>query len=91
VWVTSNCSAQRSLLLRHGGYDESFLYAEDGELAIRLWRQGVRFRFLANAPTYEVYSKSAMDVVQKMECDQESRSSATDLSNVDRRVAERDA
>lgn len=62
VWVTSNCSAPRALLLAHGGYDEQFLYSEDAELAIRLWRAGVPFRFLPTAAAHEVYSKSASDV-----------------------------
>lgn len=64
VWVTSNCSAPRRLFEAHHGYDEAFAYSEDAELAIRLWRAGVPFRFLASGPAHEVYSKTASDVVR---------------------------
>ncbi len=66
VWVTSNSSAPRALLLAHGGYDESVRLTiyEDAELAIRLWKAGVRFRFEPEAAVCEIYSKSASYLVE---------------------------
>lgn len=63
VWVTSNCSASHALLKAHGGYDESFFYSEDRELALRLWAAGVPFQFLPTAAAHELYSKAAADVI----------------------------
>ncbi len=63
LWLANNFSAPRSLLLAHQGYDERFLSSEDHELAIRLWEAGVRFKFLPDAPVYEIYSKTADQVV----------------------------
>ena len=63
LWLASNISAPRSLLLAHQGYDERFLYCEDHELAIRLWDTGVRLKFLPQATVYEIYSKTADDMV----------------------------
>ncbi len=64
VWLDSNFSVPRKLLLAHGGFDESLKYStEDRELGTRLWDAGVRFKFLPDAPVYEIYTKSADDVV----------------------------
>jgi GT2 family glycosyltransferase len=64
VWVHSNFSAPRDLLLAHHAYDESLVnWVEDADLAIRLWNAGVPFRFEPAALVYQLYSKSAADLV----------------------------
>jgi len=63
IWLAANFSAPRNLLLNHRGYDERFSSSEDQEFAIRLWNAGVQFRFLPDAPVYEIYSKSAGQAV----------------------------
>jgi peptidoglycan/xylan/chitin deacetylase (PgdA/CDA1 family) len=63
LWLANNISAPRSLLLAYQGYDERLIYSEDHELAIRLFDAGVRFKFLPDAPVYEIYSKTSDDVV----------------------------
>jgi peptidoglycan/xylan/chitin deacetylase (PgdA/CDA1 family) len=60
LWVHSNCSARRDVLLASGGYDESFRWAhEDADLAIRLWQSGVRFVFEQDIVVQLVYTKGA--------------------------------
>ena len=65
VWVYSNCSAPRALLLAHGGYDESYRWAmfEDTDFAFRLWNAGVRFRLEPDATVHQVYSKSSEHLI----------------------------
>jgi glycosyltransferase involved in cell wall biosynthesis len=64
LWVHSNFSAPRDLLLAHHAYDENLVnWIEDADLAIRLWGAGVRFRFEPEALVYQLYSKSAADLV----------------------------
>ena len=65
VWVYSNCSAPRALLLAHGGYDESYRWAmfEDTDFAFRLWKAGIRFRLEPEATVYQVYSKSSEHLI----------------------------
>ena len=65
VWVACNVSIRLDLLLTHGGYDESFIAVEDAELAIRLWNAGVHFRFQSDLQVYEIYSKSANDLIYR--------------------------
>ncbi len=63
VWLDSNFSVPRSILLAHGGYDEGLRYTEDRELGTRLWDSGVRFKFLPDAPVYEIYLKTTNQLV----------------------------
>jgi peptidoglycan/xylan/chitin deacetylase (PgdA/CDA1 family) len=63
IWMDANFSVPRNILLTHGGYDETLRCAEDRDLAIRLFDAGVRFKFLPDAPVYEIYSKTSDDVV----------------------------
>jgi GT2 family glycosyltransferase/peptidoglycan/xylan/chitin deacetylase (PgdA/CDA1 family) len=61
--VPPNCSISRDLLLGFGGFDEKFVNAhEDIELGIRLWRSGVRFKYLSNAGTEHMYEKSGEEL-----------------------------
>jgi peptidoglycan/xylan/chitin deacetylase (PgdA/CDA1 family)/glycosyltransferase involved in cell wall biosynthesis len=62
VWMDSNFSVPRDLLLAHGGFDETLRYAEDREIAIRLWAAGVPFKLLPDARAFEIYSKTIDDV-----------------------------
>jgi len=64
VWITSNCSLPRSLLLSIGGYDEQCSFpGEDDDLAIRLWNAGAKFRFESTIVTQHLYAKRADDLV----------------------------
>ena len=54
-----NASVGRKLLLGEGGFDESFLAAEDRELGVRLWKKGVPFSYRPAAVAREFYVKSA--------------------------------
>lgn len=51
-FYTGNASLSRSLFLKHNGFDESLLRAEDVELAFRLANNGVKFRFCQEAAGY---------------------------------------
>jgi peptidoglycan/xylan/chitin deacetylase (PgdA/CDA1 family)/glycosyltransferase involved in cell wall biosynthesis len=54
-----NASASRELLLAAGGFDESFLAAEDRDLGVRLWKRGIHFSYRPAAMARELYVKSA--------------------------------
>ena len=57
--VPPNSSLPRSLLIRFGGFDETFVNAhEDVELGIRLWHAAIPFTFLPKAETHHLYTKS---------------------------------
>ena len=61
--VPPNSSISKQLLLSFGGFDEKFVNAhEDVELGIRLWRDGVSFRYLPKAEVEHVYGKSTKDL-----------------------------
>jgi glycosyltransferase involved in cell wall biosynthesis/peptidoglycan/xylan/chitin deacetylase (PgdA/CDA1 family) len=62
--VLPNTSVPTAVLRQAGGFDERFYRAhEDTELGIRLWKQGVRFRFLDRAAVYQVFTKELCDIV----------------------------
>jgi glycosyltransferase involved in cell wall biosynthesis/peptidoglycan/xylan/chitin deacetylase (PgdA/CDA1 family) len=59
-----NSSLPRETVLACGGFDEQLLAAEDLELGLRLWKIGVRFRFLPAAIAHEVFVKSSREYLQ---------------------------
>lgn len=62
--VPPNCSLPRTLMLEAGGFDARFYRAhEDAELAIRLWKMGVRFEYLDTPVTEKIFTKSADDFI----------------------------
>ncbi len=60
-----NLSIRREVLLAHGGFDERAPGYEDIELGLRLWKAGVRFRYLPSPPAYELYVKPSGQFLQK--------------------------
>jgi GT2 family glycosyltransferase len=64
LWICSNCSVPRMLLLRCGGFDTTLRKThDDADLAIRLWKMGSRFRYQPEAIAYYLYVKSPQVVV----------------------------
>lgn len=63
-YVFGNTSAPRELLLQAGGFDERFRMREDAELAFRLRKGGVEFRYVPDAVAYEHYTKSPKELVE---------------------------
>ncbi len=63
--MDSNRSGRRSVLLEAGGYDETL--APMGfvtlDFGLRLWKQGVRFRFLPRAVTRQIYVNSSRQLL----------------------------
>ncbi len=64
--IQANCSTPRSLLLAVGGFDEAMTHAGyfHYDMGFRLWKKGVKFRFLPEATVYEIYCKSARDLLR---------------------------
>lgn len=62
--VFSNTSLPRSLLMEHGGFDESFRMREDLEFSYRLLRAGVRAVSVPQAVAYHYYDKSPRALLQ---------------------------
>ena len=58
VFLISNSSIPRSTLIACGGLDESLPAMDDFELGLRLWKSGVKFRYLPEAVAYELSVKS---------------------------------
>jgi len=56
-YLISNSSVPRAALVACGGFDENMLAKEDYELGLRLWKMGVRFKYLPQAMAYEFYLK----------------------------------
>lgn len=56
-YLISNSSLPRATLLACGGFDENMPAKEDYELGLRLWKTGVRFRYLPQAVAYEFFVK----------------------------------
>ena len=61
----ANCSMDRDLFLRSGGFDELVPAAEDLELGLRLWKMGVPFRYEPKAIAYEYFVKSSRQYLKK--------------------------
>lgn len=58
VYLISNSSIPRSTLIECGGLDEKLLAMDDFELGLRLWKSGVKFKYLPEAVAYELSVKS---------------------------------
>jgi peptidoglycan/xylan/chitin deacetylase (PgdA/CDA1 family)/glycosyltransferase involved in cell wall biosynthesis len=58
-FLISNSSMPRSVLIECGGFDEALTAKEDYELALRLWKRGLRFAYLPSARAYEFFLKPA--------------------------------
>ena len=58
VFLISNSSTPRSLLLSCGGFDEDLPAMDDFELGLRQWKAGVKFKYLPSAVCYELSVKS---------------------------------
>ncbi len=58
VFLISNSSTPRSILVACGGLDEDLPAMDDFELGLRLWKLGVRFEYLPDAVAYELSVKS---------------------------------
>lgn len=66
LWVGANCSLAREEVMRSGGFAESMRHAhEDAELAIRLWKSGLHFRYARRAIAHQIYVKSPQLLVSK--------------------------
>lgn len=57
-YLISNSSFHRVTLVSCGGFDETMKAKEDYELALRLWKSGLRFKYLPQALAYEYFQKS---------------------------------
>jgi len=64
--VDANVSAPRAVLLACGGFDERFVGARDNaDFGMRLWKAGVRFRYLPSAVARQIYVKTSRELVRK--------------------------
>src|SRR5579863_3218843 len=68
--VVPNSSVPRQLVLDAGGFDERFFRAhEDTELAYRLYKRNVRFRYISSVKAVQVYDKDVRALVREAELD----------------------
>ena len=58
VFLISNSSIPRSILIECGGLDDDLPAMDDFELGLRLWKSGVKFKYLPEAMAYELSVKS---------------------------------
>jgi peptidoglycan/xylan/chitin deacetylase (PgdA/CDA1 family)/glycosyltransferase involved in cell wall biosynthesis len=58
VYLISNSSIPRSTLIECGGLDENLPAMDDFELGLRLWKSGLKFKYLPEAVAYELSVKS---------------------------------
>jgi glycosyltransferase involved in cell wall biosynthesis/peptidoglycan/xylan/chitin deacetylase (PgdA/CDA1 family) len=56
-YLISNSSMPRETLVNCGGFDETMTAKEDYELALRLWKIGLRFKYLPQATACEYFQK----------------------------------
>lgn len=64
--VDANSSLPRATLLACGGFDEAFfLTRENAKLGMRLWKLGVRHRYLPSAVTHQIQAKSVNELVRR--------------------------
>jgi GT2 family glycosyltransferase len=64
IWICTNTSLRRSDFLATGGFHPGLHPHEDTELAIRLWKRGLTFRYASAARAEYLYSKSAVGMVR---------------------------
>jgi glycosyltransferase involved in cell wall biosynthesis/peptidoglycan/xylan/chitin deacetylase (PgdA/CDA1 family) len=68
--VLPNSSVPRQLVLNAGGFDERFFRAhEDTELAYRLFKQNVQFRYISGVRAVQVYDKDVRALAREAELD----------------------
>jgi len=66
--VRPNSSVARNILVRLGGFDERFYRGrEDTDLGLRLWKAGIKFRFLPAAGVRQIHAKTAEELVRDAE------------------------
>jgi peptidoglycan/xylan/chitin deacetylase (PgdA/CDA1 family) len=58
IFLISNSSTPRSILIECGGLDEDLPAMDDFELGLRLWKQKITFKYLPGAVAYELSVKS---------------------------------
>ena len=63
VYLISNSSMPRAVLVECGGFDETMTAKEDYELSLRLWKRGLRFKHLPQAMAYEFIQKPIQNVL----------------------------
>lgn len=63
-YLIGNSSMPRATLVECGGFDETMTAKEDYELGLRLWKTGLRFKFLPQAMAYEFYQKPIRSVLR---------------------------
>jgi len=62
-YLISNSSLPRATLIACGGFDENMPAKEDYELGFRLWKMGLRFKYLPQARASEFYVKPSRYVL----------------------------
>ncbi len=65
--IFGNTSIRRSWMIKSGGFDERFRMREDAEIATRLVRLGAQPRFVPQAAAYQLYTKTASDLIRDSE------------------------
>jgi GT2 family glycosyltransferase len=65
--VFSNASLSRELLEEFDGFDERFRMREDLELGLRLFRAGVRPKYVSEAKAFQYYVKTSSDLIRDAE------------------------
>jgi peptidoglycan/xylan/chitin deacetylase (PgdA/CDA1 family) len=63
-YLISNSSIPRATLVECSGFDETMTAKEDYELGLRLWKRGLRFKFLPQAAAYEFFQKPIQYVLR---------------------------
>ncbi len=62
-YLISNSSLPRATLINSGGFDETMTAKEDYELALRLWKTGLPFKYLPEAAACEYFQKPIRSVL----------------------------
>lgn len=62
-FLISNSSMPRAIVVECGGFDENMTAKEDYELGLRLWKNGLHFKFVPEARASEFFLKSLRSVV----------------------------
>ena len=62
-YLISNSSLPRATLISCGGFDETMTAKEDYELALRLWKMGLPFKYLPQATACEYFQKPIRSVL----------------------------
>ncbi len=63
-YLISNSSLPRATLITCGGFDDNMPAKEDYELGLRLWKMGVRFKYLPQSHAHEFYLKPSRYVLR---------------------------